>query len=107
MLNISDILRVFTDTIILSQLTTSDSYGYAINKNICKLTNSLLELKEATLYTSFRRLEESGYIDSYWGNETGTARRRYYTITQKGRTFLKENKTDWKKIKSMLEIILN
>ena len=68
----SDLIRGHTDTIILAQLLQEDSYGYKINKRIQELTQNEYELKEATLYTAFRRLEEAGYICSYWGNEKKT-----------------------------------
>lgn len=45
----------------------------------------MYELKEATLYTAFRRLEQSGAITSYWGDEATGARRKYYSITSEGR----------------------
>ena len=54
----SDLLRGHTDTIILSQLIKGDTYGYAINKVIKEKTNNMYELKEATLYSAFRRLEK-------------------------------------------------
>ena len=53
----ADILRGYTDTIILHQLSHGDSYGYQINKTISTLSGGEVELKEATLYTAFRRLE--------------------------------------------------
>ena len=56
MLNFSEILRGLTDTIILAELIEGDSYGYQINKAISELSEGSFELKEATLYTSFRRL---------------------------------------------------
>lgn len=102
MLNYSDILRGLTDTIILAQLSESDSYGYQINKNISELSDGSLELKEATLYTSFRRLEEQKLISSYWGDENSGARRRYYSITDEGRKVYEENRDDWKKIQKMM-----
>ena len=77
MLLMSDIIRGYTDTIILAQLYKHDSYGYEINKIIQDSTQGELELKEATLYTTFRRLESGGYILSYWGDENTGARRRY------------------------------
>ena len=52
----SDILRGHTEAIILSSLLEQDSYGYQINKDIMKKTNNAYELKEATLYSAFRRL---------------------------------------------------
>ncbi len=81
----SDLIRGHTDTIILAQLLQGDSYGYQINRAIEVKTNGKFGLKEATLYTAFRRLEELGWIISYWGDETTGARRRYYSITELGR----------------------
>ena len=52
----SDLIRGHTNTIILAQLLQEDSYGYKINKRIQELTQNEYELKEATLYTAFRRL---------------------------------------------------
>jgi len=77
----SDLIRGSTDTIILAHLMKKNSYGYEINKDIMEKTDGQYELKEATLYTAFRRLEETGMISSYWGDETSGARRRYYKIT--------------------------
>lgn len=69
----SDLIRGHTETIILAHLLGGDSYGYQINKAIQRKTGGQYELKEATLYTAFRRLEEAGCITSYWGDEA-TAR---------------------------------
>jgi len=106
MLVISDVIRGYTDTIILAQLIKADSYGYEINKTIQSITNDEFELKEATLYTAFRRLETDGYIISYWGDEDVGARRRYYTITDEGKKLYQENFHHWKKIKEMIENLL-
>jgi len=102
----ADILRGYTDTIILNQLRTADSYGYEINKRIAELSRGVLELKEATLYTAFRRLENSGYIISYWGNEETGARRRYYSITVTGRDRLSEDLAAWKETRKALNALL-
>lgn len=81
----ADVLRGHTDAVILAQLMRRDSYGYEINKTIESLSGGAFVLKEATLYTAFRRLEDSGLIVSYWGDEAVGARRKYYKITQQGR----------------------
>ena len=57
-----DLIRGHTDAIILARLLRGDSYGYEINKVISTLSAGRFELKEATLYTAFKRLEELGYI---------------------------------------------
>ena len=96
MLNSSDILRGYTDTIILAQLAGGDSYGYVISKNVQEITRGELQLKEATLYTTFRRLETAGMIESYWGNENAGARRRYYHL------LFAENQADWRKYRAVI-----
>ena len=102
----SDLIRGNTETIILAQLMVHDSYGYQINKTIQEKTNQEYELKEATLYSAFRRLEAAGYIVSYWGDEGSGARRRYYTITTEGRGNYRMRKEEWEKSKNMIDLLI-
>lgn len=102
----SDVLRGHTETIILANLLSQDSYGYQINKEIMLKTDNRFELKEATLYSAFRRLEQSGYISTYWGDENVGARRRYYSITDKGREAFLNNKKEWEETKEMIDKLL-
>ena len=106
MLNSSDILRGYTDTVILAQLEGEDSYGYLISKNVQEITGGELRLKEATLYTTFRRLESAGVIESYWGNEDIGARRRYYHLTDEGRALLEENRAAWRRYRDMISKLI-
>lgn len=102
----SDVIRGHTETIILSHLIEKDSYGYQINKEIMDKTDNMYELKEATLYSAFRRLEQAKLISSYWGDEEVGARRRYYSITDKGRDAYQEYKKDWENAKSIIDRLL-
>ena len=102
----ADLLRGYTDTIILKQLQEADSYGYEIARNISKQTRGALELKEATLYTAFGRMENGGYIISYWGSEGSGARRRYYSITVDGRNRLAEDLDAWAETRGVLNTLL-
>ena len=102
----SDILRGHTEAIILAHLLDQDSYGYQINKDIMKKTDNRCELKEATLYSAFRRLEQAGYIRTYWGDETVGARRRYYSITAEGRQAYQIYKHDWEEAKADIDRLL-
>jgi DNA-binding PadR family transcriptional regulator len=102
----SDLIRGHTETIILAQLVKQDSYGYQINKSIQVATNNSYELKEATLYSAFRRLEGAGMIESYWGDETTGARRRYYKVTTLGRALYAQNKEDWEKTKRLIDSLI-
>lgn len=103
----SDLIRGHTETIILFQLIKEDSYGYEINKRVKTLTNGDYELKEATLYSAFRRLEEQGLINSYWGNQATGARRRYYTITPRGKEAFKQNIEDWNHAKILIDQLIS
>ncbi len=102
MLNGSEILRGYIDTIILAQLCGGDSYGYSINRRVHELTDGELQLKEGTLYTTFRRLEDAGMIESYWGDEQAGARRRYYHLTPAGRKTYAENMRDIRRYNEMV-----
>ena len=102
----SDLIRGHTETIILSQLLRGDSYGYEINKAIQSKTGNRFELKEATLYSAFRRLEESGCICSYWGDENSGARRKYYTITPLGREAYASMISEWENTKALIELLI-
>ncbi len=102
----ADIIRGHTNTIILSHLINSDSYGYEINKDILTRTDNRYELKEATLYTAFKRLEDAGFIVSYWGDEGAGARRKYYSITQSGKREYYRLVEEWEEEKSLINRLL-
>ena len=102
----SDLIRGHTEIIILKQLLRADSYGYEINRNINKTTENQYELKEATLYSAFRRLEAAGHISSYWGDEDSGARRRYYTITETGIDYYTGAKAEWEQSKKIIDKLI-
>jgi len=103
----SDMIYGHTDSIILKHLMDRDSYGYEINKTILEKSNNNFELKEATLYTAFRRLEKEGYISSYWGDSNAGARRRYYTISDRGREYFQKRMIEWQETKKLLDILFS
>jgi PadR family transcriptional regulator PadR len=102
----SDLLRGHTDTIILKLLMDGDKYGYEISKLIQTNSSGEYELKEATMYSSLKRLEGDGSITSYWGDETQGGRRRYYRITNNGKKVYAENKANWQYAKRVLDNLL-
>jgi PadR family transcriptional regulator PadR len=102
----SDLLRGHTDTIILKLLMDGDKYGYEISKLIQTNSSGEYELKEATMYSSLKRLEGDGSITSYWGDETQGGRRRYYRITTRGKQVYVENKNNWEYAKRILDQLL-
>ena len=90
----------------MAHLLTKDSYGYEINKAIKEKTNNEYELKEATLYSAFKRLEENGLIESYWGDQNMGARRKYYRITENGKKVYHRDKEDWLTTKKIIDKLI-
>lgn len=102
----SDLLRGHTDTIILKLLLGGDKYGYEITKLVHEQSGQLYLLKEATMYSSLKRLEHDGHITSYWGDETQGGRRKYYHITPKGQGLYALNIFNWESAKRILDTLL-
>ena len=102
----SDLLRGHTDTIILKLLMDGDKYGYEITKLTHERSDSLYELKEATMYSSLKRLEKDGHVAPYWGDETQGGRRRYYRISKSGIKLFNDNKQNWTYAKQILDKLI-
>jgi len=102
----SDIIRGHIDAIVLGLLDRDDMYGYQICKTIYQKSQQLYELKEATLYSSLRRLEAQDLITSYWGDEVQGSRRKYYRITRKGREAYAKCKADWEFAKKVIDMLI-
>ena len=75
---------------ILFALATGDKHGYAIMQEARKLSDDRLKIGPATLYTSIQRLLDSRWIEEIRGPEDGDARRRYYRLTEQGKSALQK-----------------
>lgn len=102
----SDLLRGHTDTIILKLLISGDKYGYEITKLINLNSSGEYELKDSTMFSSLKRMDNDGNVTSYWGDETQGGRRKYYRITEKGKNTYIENKRNWDNAKRILDELL-
>lgn len=103
---VSDLIRGNIDAIILRTLSDGDSYGYEILKDIAQASGGEYEMKEPSLYTSLKRLEKQGFIESYWGDETQGARRKYYRMTPAGSEELEEATKRWVRVRDIIDRLL-
>ena len=103
----ADLLRGHTETIVLGVLTRGDSYGFEIFKTIRDATGGVYEIKEATLYASYRRLVRDGLVEAYWGDETQGGRRKYYRITDAGRAEYQRNVSAWEITRGLIDALLD
>lgn len=103
----ADLLRGHTDTIVLALLRGEDRYGFEIFKQIREATGGRHEIKEATLYATYRRLLKDGLIDAYWGDESQGGRRKYYRITDAGRAVYRRNVAAWAATRDLIDTLLD
>ncbi len=106
MLLTGDLLRGHTDMILLGILSKRDSYGYEINKQLEEVSNGAFVLTEATLYTSFKRLEGKGQVASYWQKGASGKKRKYYGITTLGKEELKNLQNSWQEAKKIIDSLI-
>ena len=92
------------DAIVLAVVSREPegAYGYKITMEV----RQVIELSESTLYPVLRRLQKDECLDVY-DKECGGRNRRYYQVTEKGKTQLSLYEKEWKtyadKITSMFE----
>ena len=102
----AEILRGYTDAIILNILNKRDSYGYFITKTIIEMVDNKIDIKNATIYLAFKRMEKDNLISSYWVDGENGVRRKQYSITDNGREYLKLKKNEWENNKEILDMLL-
>ena len=104
-----DVVRGQINTVILSSLYDGEKYGYEIRKQIEIKTSGKFILKEPTLYSSLKRLEKSGFVESYWGDleDTNGGRRRYYRLTEKGREICERNLNEWEYSRTLMDKLIS
>lgn len=99
--------RGILEIVILKLLSVREMYGYELITSLND-KSQFFAVKEGTLYPILYRLEDEKMMETRW--EQSKARKvpkKYYSITQKGRDILEENKQLWLRFSSDVEKILN
>jgi len=99
-------IRGHLDAVILRLILEKDRYGYEISKEIGIRTDNRFQIKEATLYAVFQRLEKKELIESYYGSVSKGGKRKYYRITTLGKAFFKETVKEWKETKEIIDLFM-
>lgn len=86
------------DACVLGVVDKEDVYGYTLTQQI----QDVVDLSESTLYPVLRRLQKSGCLTTYDQPFQGR-NRRYYSITDEGRTMLGEYRSEWTKYKESID----
>jgi Predicted transcriptional regulators len=89
-----ELMKGSTVILILTLLDRKEMYGYELTKELEARSGGLFVLKEGTLYPILHSLESDQMVEAYW-DEHGTRPRKYYRITDKGRSQLENKKQEW------------
>ena len=97
-----DLIAASATPLILSILESQSSYGYAIIKEVKRLSDSRMIWTEGMLYPVLHRLETNGYVESYWTVADSGRKRKYYRISESGAAELRRLHSQWDLVDSVL-----
>ena len=97
-----ELIGASTIPIILSILSGNESYGYEIIQSVKEISNGHIEYGDGTMYPVLHKLEKKGLIESYWKIADTGRKRKYYKISEVGKTELQNQKENWTIINQLI-----
>lgn len=91
--------------IVLNAISTKELYGYELIEIIKEST--AIEIAEGTLYPLMNRLKKEGLASSKWIEQESGIPRKYYVLTEDGRSTLKYMRQYWTELESSINKITN
>ncbi len=88
--------------LVLAVLARGENYGYALLREVERLSGGALSWQEGMLYPVLHRLEREGLIESTWRVAETRKRRKYYAITAKGQKALADERAAWEAVNTTL-----
>jgi transcriptional regulator len=102
----TELLKGTLSLLILSLLSRKAMYGYEIAATVHRDTDGAFTWREGSLYPSLHKMEAAALIVGQWEEKETGRKRRYYTITKKGRDALTEKLTSWSELCRAVDRIL-
>lgn len=99
----SQLLKGTLEGCILKVIGDSETYGYEISEKL-KLTG-LSEISEGTVYPLLLRLEKNGLVNTQLKDSPFGPKRKYYTLSVKGREELNDFFINWKQLKTCIDYL--
>jgi len=90
-----ELLQGTLDLLILKTLALGPAHGHTIAHVIERRSDDVLQIEHGSLYPALHRLEDRGWIASFWGTSENNRRARYYRLTPSGRKKLVEQESRW------------
>ncbi len=101
-----ELIKGSTVILILTLLDRQPMYGYEMIKEIENSSGGVFSFKEGTLYPILHTLEADGYVQSYWSEQPGQRKRKYYSITDTGRAQLKSKQQEWRTFRMAVDQVI-
>lgn len=87
---------------ILSLLNQRDRYGYDISESL----STIIDIADGTVYPILRKLKNEGLVTTYLSEESGGPPRKYYSLTDLGKSEFQASKTEWLTFANTIEALL-
>jgi PadR family transcriptional regulator, regulatory protein PadR len=93
-----DMLQGTLDMLILQTLILGPGHGHTIAYAIEHASDDILQVEHGSLYPALYRLEERGWIASFWGTSENNRKAKYYRLTREGRKQLAAETLRWQRL---------
>ncbi len=90
-----DLVAASATPLVLAILSEDESYGYGILKRVRALSGGDFEWTDGMLYPLLHRLRRLGYVTTEWRTSPEGRSRKYYVLTDDGRTALADQQRQW------------
>jgi PadR family transcriptional regulator PadR len=94
----SEMLQGTLDMLVLQTLVLGPAHGHTIAHAIEHGSEEVLQIEHGSLYPALHRLEDRGWIASFWGTSENNRKAKYYRLTPAGRKHLLAQTTRWEQL---------
>ncbi|MBN9660142.1 MAG: PadR family transcriptional regulator [Acidobacteria bacterium] len=101
-----DMLQGTLDMLILQTLMMGPAHGHTIAHVIEHRSEEVLQVEHGSLYPALHRLEDRGWIASFWGTSENNRKARYYRLTPAGRKQLVAETDRWTQLARAVERVI-
>ena len=93
--NQTNLLQGTLDLLILKAIGHCELHGLGISRRIEQITRGTFQVKPGSLFPALHRMEEAGWLTSYWGESENNRRAKYYRQTKSGERQLGLETAQW------------
>jgi PadR family transcriptional regulator, regulatory protein PadR len=93
--NQTNLLQGTLDLLILQAIGEGELHGLGVARRIEQITQGTFHVKPGSLFPALHRMEEAGWLRSFWGDSENNRRAKYYRRTKAGERQLGIEAEQW------------